>query len=518
MASVLDLMNHVQSGFDKGRARGQQTRLGELYSQAYSAAPEARNGLQAEIAKLDPSGARQLQGDYQKQDDDNRMKVFGMAKYVLDAYKTGDRAAIQGAYRTVLPHLTEMGRESGTVPPAEFSEDMLPNLHQIMSQSGGNMGGDAEEGYTLAPGSRRFGADNQMVAESPFAPARRQIVNVPDGRGGTVQMEYDGQNYSQPSYGGGTGPGAGLPSVPGGAPEIQSVFREVGEHHGFRITSMQRPVMPGVGAGANSQHPNGTAADYSVAGKSREEIGRFIADLRRDPRLEVIDESDGRTGTGPHIHVELKRGVQLAQNGANPFVGRSAEDQAGRMGYTPPKPDFTPAQLEANRRADAAATEARRIRDRGTAPAGQRFDANNSLVDIPGKKGAGGKELTGELKLKVSLLENAQRAASAWSKLVVGPNGDFNDIRARTPQARTLLKQAVGNKLRAESGAAISLQEIENETERYMGGLLSSDATNIQQAQALLDDLQNMVSGLTGAPGGAGSAPNDQFPGFRVLD
>jgi hypothetical protein len=112
------------------------------------------------------------------------------------------------------------------------------------------------------------------------------------------------------------------------------------------------------------------------------------------------------------------------------------------------------------------------------------------------------KALTPDQGMKASLLENAARAASAWQGLVLGDNGEFNDIKSRTPQAQSLLRQAIGNKLRAESGAAISAQEIENETERYLGGMMSSDATNSRQALSLTEDLGTQL-GAFGEQGNA---------------
>ena len=62
----------------------------------------------------------------------------------------------------------------------------------------------AQESYTLSPGSKRFGPDNRVIAEVPFAPSSAQIVSVPDGMGGARQMLFDPrtQQFSRPDYGG----------------------------------------------------------------------------------------------------------------------------------------------------------------------------------------------------------------------------------------------------------------------------------------------------------------------------
>lgn len=93
---------------------------------------------------------------------------------------------------------------------------------------------------------------------------------------------------------------------------IQRDYRELGDQFGFKITSMERGVL-NVGAGARSQHPKGTAVDYSVKGKSKEEGDRLIAALQARG-YEVVDERDGRTGTGPHIHAEIPPGGLAPNN------------------------------------------------------------------------------------------------------------------------------------------------------------------------------------------------------------
>lgn len=137
----------------------------------------------------------------------------------------------------------------------------------------------------------------------------------------------------------------------------------------------------------------------------------------------------------------------------------------------------------------------------GKAPAGYRWDADGNLQAIPGgpadkpdPAAAGPKPLTPDQALKASLLENSARAANAWQAQVLGPDGQYNDMAARTPAAQALLRQAISAKLRAESGASITPQEIENEMERYGASLLSSDATASQKGRALTEDLQTQLA------------------------
>ncbi len=124
------------------------------------------------------------------------------------------------------------------------------------------------------------------------------------------------------------------------------------------------------------------------------------------------------------------------------------------------------------------------------------IDANGLPKPIRVAEAPGAKAPSAETANKVSLYDNALRAANEWRSLVVNSDGTFNDVAARMPQAKALLTQALRAKLRAESGASISAEEISGETDRYMGGLFSSDSTAVQKATALVDDLTNQRAAL----------------------
>ena len=66
------------------------------------------------------------------------------------------------------------------------------------------IGSKSNEAFTLSPGSKRFGADGNVIAEVPFAPANVQYVDVPDGMGGSVKALFQprGGTFHQPQYGG----------------------------------------------------------------------------------------------------------------------------------------------------------------------------------------------------------------------------------------------------------------------------------------------------------------------------
>jgi hypothetical protein len=86
---------------------------------------------------------------------------------------------------------------------------------------------------------------------------------------------------------------------------VQTEYASLGAKHGFRTTSTTRSEDENrrVGGVSNSQHleSRGTARDWSVKGKTPEQISAFVADLKA-AGFQVITEPHG---TGPHIHAEL---------------------------------------------------------------------------------------------------------------------------------------------------------------------------------------------------------------------
>lgn len=95
-------------------------------------------------------------------------------------------------------------------------------------------------------------------------------------------------------------------------------------------------------------------------------------------------------------------------------------------------------------------------------------------------------------------MSNALQSAYEWTDKVIVRNDSgepvgFRDAAARMPAARAAFEQAVRPKLRAESGATITADEVDGEQSRYVGGLFSSDTTNVGKAENLVSDLENQL-------------------------
>lgn len=243
-------------------------------------------------------------------------------------------------------------------------------------------------------------------------------------------------------------------------------------------------------------------------------------------------------GTGaPNMDAILTQANIMAQQGVpdaqiEEFIARRAGEQGvqvtpvsgtappaapsgGRLGFRPDAPTerlASPAELRQLGYAESDIVS---------------IDANGVPKPIRVAEAPGAKPPSADTANKVSLYDNALRAANEWRSLVVSSDGSFNDIAARTPQARALLDQALRAKLRAESGASISSEEIAGETGRYMGGLFSSDATAVQQANALIEDLTNQRAALDPSgqiqpviPVGGSQQPSSPPPaagGIRII-
>lgn len=357
MATFLE---SLQGGVQFGQGLKQsmnRDKISALAGQVYGATdPAQRQGAIQQAIGLDAGQGFQVEGQIDQTEDRRTKTMVNMAKLLT----TAPEQARPSLYAKMIPTLSQFGLSE--LPPV-YDPTTAPTImgaaKSIVSALG-SVGGDEipsqfravdmqlraagyepgtpeyQQGMRIATGQEGRAATGGFSFEMIQGPDGRERPGRRNPRDGSVEIFSEQTNSWVPIGGAGqirpSGPSAGLPAVPGGnVQDLQSTFRTIGDQLGFPISSMQRDVMPGVGAGANSQHPKGTAADYSVQGKTRPQIDQLIATLSADPRLEVIDETDGRTGTGPHVHVELRPGVQVASAGGGLGVSRRPEDEAAAV-------------------------------------------------------------------------------------------------------------------------------------------------------------------------------------------
>lgn len=165
MASILDLVNHVQKQGELGRERGTQTRLGQLYQQAYTAPRDQRAPVIGEIAKTGglqaASGAQKVLGDA---DDDLNTQIARHAQLLLAS--PPERRA------QMYPAIADMGRKAGLpIPEGGWDEAYLPGMEKMASALGG-AGNQTPSGY------RQFELQAQAAGLRPGTPEYQQAAKV----------------------------------------------------------------------------------------------------------------------------------------------------------------------------------------------------------------------------------------------------------------------------------------------------------------------------------------------------
>lgn len=174
-----------EQGMRNGEARREATekrnRLAELQSLAQ---PVMSGDLDATTRAyaLDPQTAQAYQTEGNRQQD----KLVGLAKSLTKF--AGNPQMQAGIYRSAIPYLK---RNFGAEIPDDFdAATVMPIVDQVLAVAAGQPKAQGEQ-FTLSPGSKRFDASGNVLAEVPFAPANANVVDMPDGMGGSMKMIWD---------------------------------------------------------------------------------------------------------------------------------------------------------------------------------------------------------------------------------------------------------------------------------------------------------------------------------------
>lgn len=497
--NILDISNHVQQQGLLGQKQGQQSLLQSL-------APKIMQGdaqAYTQAATIDPKAAE----GYQNAGDAQLRKLQGYIKYVDGARATGNPAAVNAALRA---GSSLIGQYTGKPGPTEWTPD-LDEGWEFLKGKVAQLADPSAKAQDTTPAAIR---ELQMLQANPelakLDMQRRQsggwqLVDIPDGNGGTIQRERNPytNEYRIPNY------GSGQSSATGGAPSPQQPSAALGSDHmatfqsltqefpGTQLTSTTRTPEHNreVGGVPNSQHLRGTAGDFVVPQSQK---ARFMA-VAKQQGYEAIDEGD-------HIHLELPPGAQVASAG-------------GGLGYKPPKPDVSPAEAarlrlaeEANARAAAAdrrAEEDAKRRRLGTPPAGMRWNADEtSLEPIPGAPAAAGNASEDERKAAGWYGQATRALANMREAITADPEADTPGIietyspldelanRSRDPNrqryvnASSSLSEAL---LRAATGAGVNESEARQkiaEVTPQRGDRPEVKAQKMAAAEGYLQDLQ----------------------------
>lgn len=212
---MADIYNRMMGGMammEQARQRGTEQRLNRLTGQAMAAPdPQQRNQFVQQAVATSPEAGFALQDRFQSQDDTHAKKAAGAAQYVLNALKSGNSQAVQGAYLTVRPFLVELGRAHGKEPPAAWSPDMEPLLHQVVAASQGAGAGDMVQSTRIGADGYYYTVDrtgrwtNSGIKADPKTQLRDQPGIAPglvDLRTGTVSPLQAGEGTPPQGNGG----------------------------------------------------------------------------------------------------------------------------------------------------------------------------------------------------------------------------------------------------------------------------------------------------------------------------
>lgn len=225
MASILDLMGHVQQQGEIGRQRGTESRLARLAGQAYAAPRDQRDSFVQQAVATDPRAGFALQDKLQSNDDDRIGQLSQKARLFVGLAKSGNSQAIQSMY----PQLArEASQTFGMQIPEVYDEKMLPHLEQLAALSGGQADGRVQSTYIDAQGNRvAIMADGSTQVLGQNAP-NNQIIDTGNGfygvNKGTLSAAPVNVGGGQPQ-----GPQAPIPGVyidPSLPPEVQEQIRQ----------------------------------------------------------------------------------------------------------------------------------------------------------------------------------------------------------------------------------------------------------------------------------------------------
>lgn len=383
---------YVQEGFDKGRERGRSTYLNMLAGQAYSAAPDQRQGALAKLAGVDGRLAIDAGNAFTQQDRAAADFMHAQEKRKQEDLLNGAKLYL-GAPEPMRPHVLSTIAPTlakyGIDPSSATPEQLAQAAQAIVSAYGGGADG-VPAGYrefdllTQAAGTTpedraraarvRLGLEGRAsnagfgfdMVEDAYGNPRPQRRNPRDG---SVEVFHAESQQWVPLGGAGPMPAGGPSPQPLGgsvvARDPQAVKGDIEalvRVFGGQITSAYRDPATNlrVGGVPNSQHMRGTGFDVVFPSPAAKQAAMAQA---RAMNYEAIDEGD-------HVHFELppqgaQTGLTIAPpvtgSGAPPVlgVGRTKEEEAAAVERAKlgAQVDMAP-QL-----ADAAAAETRAVED-----------------------------------------------------------------------------------------------------------------------------------------------------------
>ena len=486
------------AGYNFGQQIKQQqdtSKLNQLASQAYGAAPEQRDSILSQTAAVDAGAAGQLERQMGYSDERRNASMMNMARLLTGA----PEQARPGLYRSMVPTLAKFGMSE---LPQDYNAQTAPIIDKaaqsIMSALNGGKVNNPYDGLPADIQSLRMLQENPELAtlDRERRQASGMVPKLVETSGG---------------YGWGT-PGGGIQLAPlegvagqGGAAQPQTqapqLFAALGQKYGIRPTSVQRTPERNkqVGGVANSYHLTGQAADWAVPQQFKTQ---FMADARANG-FEAIDEGD-------HIHIEPATRGGSGGGIAQPY-------------QTPGEQQRLALAQASDARAQQQLGLAERAADRADRAEQRQVSANA----ITGKPPTEGERKAATLLRRLSFSQQQLADAVGEDPSAASPGLAQSGVRAVlgdsaanavTPAARQRVEAAQLDILDAAltlgTGAAYTREQLEGYRRSYFPQIGDSKATIDDKAARL----QNVIESAKIAAGRAGPQAQQAAPAAPVDD
>src|SRR5688500_4018667 len=164
MASILEMMGHIQDQGDRGRQTGLSRLIGDAYRD-----PSKRQESLGRVAQFDGQAAFNAQAMFEKMDDTGRQRL-GQRMAVFSALPDDIKAQ---AY----PDIAREAQALGIPAPGEWNPEFAPHMQKIAQALTTGM-------QEMPTGFRQFQMTAEAAGLQPGSPEYQQAANIALGREG----------------------------------------------------------------------------------------------------------------------------------------------------------------------------------------------------------------------------------------------------------------------------------------------------------------------------------------------
>lgn len=189
MATPLELYDYVKRGFNEGKQRATNRLLGQTLN---ATDPTQREAYLRALIDTDPQAGYALQQQFQKNAQAAQEKQQQTATELARAWLSTANITPQQRQNFYNTFIAPQSQAAKLPIPEQYNPeafDQEAKARIAMTQTG-----QSAQPYSLAPGARRYDANNQLVAEAPL----QEKPHYDADRAGFVQLASDGTPVFKP--------------------------------------------------------------------------------------------------------------------------------------------------------------------------------------------------------------------------------------------------------------------------------------------------------------------------------